>query len=194
MSVLEYSGALDVIRLNAQGRLDPGFGDGGIASYPSSAITPHLLTIDPEGRILLVGDNGSDFLLAQLDASGQPDTTFGAPGADGMVAVSFGSRISSATALDFESGGRILVAGTIGAADMEDDLALARLDDDGTLDASFGNGGLAITSTEIFATSVLTFDPQDRVVEALVGSDDVGQAAALVDRFLTADVAPRRPR
>ena len=82
------------------------------------------------------------------------------------------------------------MAGTVGAADMRFDPALAQLNGDGTLDTSFGNAGTAATSTEIFAASVLTFDPQDRVLQARVGSDNEDRSLAVAQRFLTANITP----
>ncbi|MFO0960099.1 MAG: Ig-like domain-containing protein [Isosphaeraceae bacterium] len=196
-----------VSRLDASGLLDPTFGSGGFASNNAlSFFSSRAMAIDPQGRILLAGDSDYDpdtfhstpprhMVLARFDASGLPDPGFSTGDQPGLVAVTFGSRRSTAMALSFQSGGKILVAGGVGAADGRWDLATARLDDNGTLDPSFGPGGTAITATEIFANgstspSTFAFDPAGKILEARCGTDDEDRPVNVVHRFRVADTTP----
>src|SRR5690349_15034421 len=63
----------------APGDLDPGFGSGGraviaFASPPSAATATAL---QPDGKIVLVGNAGRDVAVARLNPDGTLDTSFG---------------------------------------------------------------------------------------------------------------------
>ena len=102
--------------------------------------------LDAEGRILLAGYtyNGSDYdvVVVRMHPDGTLDTSFDA---DGIVQLdnlggSGGSDRAFSLAIDGE--GRILVAGRTFVAGHGDDLMVLRLRPDGSLDASFGDGGV----------------------------------------------------
>lgn len=130
--------------------LDPDFGSGGTVVLPvspgSNADEAFALVPDAEGRILIAGYSSvphQRMVVVRLDASGTPDPSFGGTG---IVALDVGVRArAQAIALDGE--GRIVVAGfgVLVPSGVEQFVA-ARLLDDGTLDASFGAGGVAATS------------------------------------------------
>lgn len=131
--------------LAANGDLDPSFGIGGITTAGVTQagfqlpVTPVVM---PGGRILTcapLGDNGAsgtDFLVTRYLANGGLDTTFSF---DGKVTVDFGGNNDQCNAIALQSDGKIVVVGTTNAAG-NSDFAIARLDADGTLDTSFGNG------------------------------------------------------
>ncbi len=72
------------------------------------------------------------------------DTSFGAP--NGYVTTSINSRQSAGNAIAVQMDGKIVVAG--GASDKSGSNALAvlRYNSDGTLDSTFGNGGMVLTT------------------------------------------------
>ncbi len=72
------------------------------------------------------------------------DTSFGAP--NGYVVTTVNSRQSSGNAIAVQSNGKIVVAG--GASDSHGNNALAvlRYNADGTLDSTFGSGGMVLTN------------------------------------------------
>jgi uncharacterized delta-60 repeat protein len=85
-------------------------------------------------------NNGTviDFGVARLNASdGSLDTSFGT---NGQVSIDFGSPAAVAHDLVVQPNGRIVVSGISGLTGSRD-FALARLNADGSLDASFADGG-----------------------------------------------------
>ncbi len=64
---------------------------------------------------------------------------------DGIVVLDAGSDLESANAVAIQADGKIVVAGLWGLAELE--TILLRFNDDGTLDADFGTGGIVITDT-----------------------------------------------
>ena len=73
-----------IVRINADGTADPGFGTGGFVdvSFPGSApVAGPALVADADGRITVFGISSSgEFLMARVLPSGAPDVTFGSNG------------------------------------------------------------------------------------------------------------------
>lgn len=72
-----------VLRLNANGTLDAGFGTDGIARIPTPAgihARGSSLVPEPDGRITVAGLQGGNLMLVRLLPSGLPDTSFGTEG------------------------------------------------------------------------------------------------------------------
>ena len=151
-----------VVRFTSSGLLDVSFGTNGKAIVPfnlgncptvANACDDAAYRVDlqADGKILLVGLAASSqtattftnaMAIARLTTSGIRDSTFGG---DGRVTLNFGS---GDTAFGFRArqlvdGQHILAVGgantTPGGTNL--DFALARLDDHGNLDTSFGVGG-----------------------------------------------------
>jgi len=103
----------------------------------------YAVTLDAEGRILTAGasHNGidSDICVTRFLPTGELDLSFGHGGA-AIYDSRFGEDKAYAIAQDVR--GRILIAGAIANA-RDTDLALIRLRDNGTLDTTFGKGGIA---------------------------------------------------
>lgn len=158
---------LSVIRILADGSIDGSFGEGGIAraGLGEDGDLANALVRDDQDRLVVVGalEPGAhtNFGVARFDADGVLDTTFGdfaAPprGTQG-VALRTGmthfpmaptsSFNEEATAVALQSDGRIVVAG-IGFAPEGNfhyqRFAIARLEEDGTIDAGFGDAGRII--------------------------------------------------
>ena len=104
-----------LVRYNANGTLDTGFGTGGIVitTIGSGFDIAYALDIQPDGRIVTAGssDNGSnfDFALVRYNANGTLDTGFGI---GGKVTTPIGNSNDYALALGIQSDGKIVVAGT----------------------------------------------------------------------------------
>jgi uncharacterized delta-60 repeat protein len=101
------------------------------------------VAITADGHILLAGSTlgaklDHDFLLLRYDAHGVVDSTFGD---HGVVKTDFGHGDDLAHALVLDAQGRIVVAGRAASGTVFD-FGLARYHPDGTLDTSFGSGGL----------------------------------------------------
>jgi uncharacterized delta-60 repeat protein len=132
-----------LVRLEPDGALDDTFGDGGKATASISSnggrdsvysLAAHQ--IGGETRIVAVGGEG-DFTIARFRASGTLDTSFGQ---GGKIEGVNGSTIGAARDVKIASDGKIVVAGH-----SQHDFAVARFDQSGVLDDSFGDGGTTIT-------------------------------------------------
>jgi uncharacterized delta-60 repeat protein len=129
------------------GCLDTAFGAGGkvTTDYTGQDDEISAILLQPDGKIIAVGTAGIgpvvgwSFALARYNADGSLDTTFGV---GGKVITNFSGNNDSASSGALQPDGKILVAGDVGFDPHNHDSALARYLSDGTLDSSFGTGGL----------------------------------------------------
>jgi uncharacterized delta-60 repeat protein len=130
--------------------LDASFdGDGKVTTAFGGDDT--AMALQPDGKIVLVGGSTSDFVLARYNADGSLDSTFDG---DGQVTTSILSGITeeSARGVAIQPDGKIVVAGYTGVfgrpgRPTEDrfDFAIVRYNANGSLDPSFGTGGIVNT-------------------------------------------------
>ncbi|WP_203789972.1 delta-60 repeat domain-containing protein [Paractinoplanes rishiriensis] len=126
------------------GSLDRTFGTGGkvTTDFLGAGDTADALIVQPDGKLVAAGSSGSDFGLARYHRNGSLDRTFGA---GGKVATDLGFD-DVAHALIRQPDGKLVAAGYTAASPEElPDFALARYHRDGSLDFSFGVGGLVRT-------------------------------------------------
>lgn len=125
---------LSVARLLPDGSLDASFGVGGIASVGAEGTSNgHDLALQRDGRIIAVGRSSGDFFAARFLSDGIPDWSFSS---GGWLHLDI-PTINGATSVEVQRDGRIVLAGG------QEDFVLARLLQDGSLDASFGDEGVA---------------------------------------------------
>jgi uncharacterized delta-60 repeat protein len=164
-----------VARYNTDGTLDNTFGSGGRVrtDFPGLAAVPSSVIIQPDGKIVVAGGAfplftfAGNFELVRYNPNGSLDTSFGN---NGIVTTTFPEG-SYASAVALQSDGKIVAAGTIfvdfiPGEPSNTDLALARYNQDGTPDATFGNGGQVTTDfvgMEDDAFSVL-IQPDGKIV------------------------------
>lgn len=147
-----------LLRLMPNGQLDPTFGKDDADGTPDGVVSMSLsdghdvanaLALLPDGRIVIAGttvaaDKSTNLAVARLKADGTLDPTFGQGDADGtpdgVVSVSLSAGNDVANAVALQSDGKILVAGSATAADQSTNIAVARLQPNGVLDATFGVG------------------------------------------------------
>ncbi|MGH8237526.1 MAG: Calx-beta domain-containing protein [Steroidobacteraceae bacterium] len=107
------------------------------------------MAIQRDGKIVMVGGSTSDFVLARYNTNGSLDTTFGT---NGKVTHSMltGSSEEIARAVAIQTDGKIVVAGHTGQfgrpgrpAGNRFDHAIVRYNANGSVDTTFGNGGVA---------------------------------------------------
>jgi uncharacterized delta-60 repeat protein len=123
------------------------------------------VAFDPEReKIVVVGTLAEmHVLVLRYEVNGLPDHNFGELG---IVTYSNQSR-SSGHAVAIQPDGRILVAGdTIVSAP---DLLVLRYEDSGTLDTTFGNGGVVIFDSELYYSDgavSMVFEPGGKIAIA----------------------------
>jgi uncharacterized delta-60 repeat protein len=141
------------------GDLDGSFGGGGkVMTNFGSDGDANSVAIDSRGRIVAAGGAGNpapQFALARYRPNGRLDPSFSG---DGLVTSDFGGTFP-ANSVAIDSHGKVVAAGGSFAGS-----ELARYKHDGSLDSSFGAGGLAATPG--FVARSVAIDRRDRVVVA----------------------------
>lgn len=138
------------------GSLDPRFGNGGYVEtrFPSWAFARRV-ALQPDGKIVVAGDSlqgdGDEFTLARYNPDGSLDRSFGTDGITNTPIPEPGPSWSAADALAIVPSGDILAGGPAGWDNGDvfgppSSFALARYTAAGTLDPSFGDGGIVQTT------------------------------------------------
>lgn len=163
-----------VARLRATGVLDPDFGSGGRVTLPGGGSLSTVL-VQPDRKIVVAGNaSGSAMMtVTRLLPNGALDPTFDG---DGTAVIDFGSLADLAAGAALQADGKIVVAGY--KQDGED-VAVARLNANGSPDATFGTAG-KVTIDFGIATfgNAVALAPSKRIVVAgqKTGNDDFAVA------------------
>ena len=144
-----------ILRYNTNGAPDMTFGSNGIANAGSGSAC--AMAIQPDGRIL-VANGGFD--VTRFEADGSLDASFGSGGHASTIVRGL------AYGMALQADGRIVVAGYAepvqgGGAF----IALVRYDSLGSLDLSFGSGGVVLSDLQGQARAV-TVQPDGRILTA----------------------------
>ncbi len=115
-------------RALSPGTLDPNFGSGGIVVTNGQQ---NATTVQPDGKILIGPAAG---VISRDLPNGAPDPSFGSNGT--LTLSTIGTLGTTFYESALQSDGKIVLAGVQGVG-----LIMARLNPDGTLDTSFGDGG-----------------------------------------------------
>ena len=156
----------------APGDLDPSFdGDGMRTLGALAGDVARAVLVQPDGKLVIAGYGNANFAVARLNPDGSSDTSFDG----GMSGADFGG-IDFAEAAVLQPDGKIVLAGH---TDMNLDIAVARFNPDGSLDASFDPGGTDGPGKKIFgygsfdiANAVLV-QPDGKIVVAGTGNNNV---------------------
>lgn len=172
-------------RLDKNGKLDATFGaDGNADGTPDGVVQVSFgngddavdaIAIQQDGKIVVAGDttsntgNGSqNMVVARVNANGSLDATFGAGTADGtpdgVVSLSLGAGNDEAKAVAIQANGKIVIAGNTIGSDNSSNIAVARLNGDGSLDATFGVGNADGTPDGVVAVSLSNGDDKAKAV------------------------------
>jgi uncharacterized delta-60 repeat protein/CSLREA domain-containing protein len=162
-----------IVRYSADGRLDTSFGDGGrvITDFGRDE-TLNGLALQPDGKIIVVGTSGDDIALARYNANGSLDGSFDG---DGKLVLDLGAgRSDYGRDLALQSDGKIIVVGHSFAGTTQRDLVVLRLNNNGSLDNTFGVGGVALLN---FANRTVrgegvTLQANGKIVVAGIYQDD----------------------
>lgn len=144
------TGDFALVRYLANGGLDPSFGTGGKVTTDFGGLddVATALLRQPDGKLVVVGLSGSGwnyrFAAARYLANGTLDSTFGTGGT--VLTNLYSSSIGGARAVALQSDGRIVVAGGAYSTAAGWQFATVRYLANGTLDSSFGAGGIVLSS------------------------------------------------
>jgi len=174
------AGIHTVARLRPNGHRDRSFGKRGVIRLESGAYAGRksyvargssAVAVGTKGDVYLAGAACSDtpsfscdFAISRLTKTGELDQSFGQ---GGTARIGFEEPVSRALSIAITAGGRIVVGGT--TCDGHCEFALARLDRNGELDPSFGNGGKVVSSSGggcDFPFQGMALDSRDRIVLA----------------------------
>jgi uncharacterized delta-60 repeat protein len=172
--------SVELVRYLANGTLDTSFAENGkvITSLGFEKAGIQTLALQSDGRIVAAGgtditssmttSSSSDFLLLRYLPDGQLDPSFGQNGkvlTDFFPAVEGSIEVATSLAIQFD--GKLIAAGH--AVSQEGGFALARYHVDGSLDTSFAENGLALTTIsdyEFDRSEAISLKPDGKIVAA----------------------------
>lgn len=156
------------------GDLDPTFGTGGtlMTDINRSTDLAQAVALQADGKLVVVGQtyknndySTEDFAVARYNTDGTLDTTFGR---GGKVRTDFPGLAAVPSSVVIQSDGKIVVAG--GAFPLftfAGNFEVVRYNPNGSLDTSFGNGGIVTTT---FPEGSYAFDvalqPDGKIIAA----------------------------
>ncbi len=157
-------------RYLANGTLDASFGSGGkvITAFSNRDDVVNAMALQADGKLLLAGscNNGTtdDVCALRYEINGALDASFGS---GGKLITVVGSAYSAARAVALQPDGKFLVAAQC-LTGTKNDFCTLRYNANGTLDTSFGSGGIRVTSVgsgNDYLTSI-TLQPDDKLILA----------------------------
>jgi uncharacterized delta-60 repeat protein len=152
-----------MLRFLPNGQLDTSFGTNGLAT--GILVEANALAVQPNGQIItsgvnLAGPTTSPVVgFTRLNANGTVDTTFGTDGTT-TIPVTLAGRATDVgpAAMLVQPDGKILVTGSAsvqtGRRTGVTDGVIARLNANGTLDTTFGTGGVTLITANRFPTGL----------------------------------------
>ena len=173
-----------IVRFNADGSLDTGFGNGGRVQIDLSGNGSYDNAANgvqqPDGKLLIAGwaattvSLGGRLALLRLNTDGSLDTTFGTGGKTLLSTGSFASGLD----VFLQDDTTILLAGY--ALNTDSDFVFARFSANGALDTSYGSGGVAAIDGHSSETMTRAIRQADGKIVA-VGSSSGSMVAARVN-------------
>ncbi len=162
-----FGNAITVTRLNPDGTIDAGFGDGGTGGVDLGGLERAFgVALQRDGKIVIAGDRfppgggARDVLVARLTAGGSPDLAFGV---NGSRVIDSGGE-DGATAVTLQPDGKIVLAGSAGPGSA---FAVTRLNPNGSDDDSFdGDGTSLLDFGAVNAADALALQPDGKIVVA----------------------------
>lgn len=149
-----FPGDFGVARYRSNGRLDPSFGDGGkvvtaFTDDPDLVDAAWATVARPNGGVFAIGDTcDADYIVCDIAvaaylADGSLDESFGD---DGLVTTDSGrfSTLAWPPSAILQPDGKLVVGGVAINDDESVDQVLVRYNTDGSLDDTFGTGGITI--------------------------------------------------
>ncbi|MCX6256782.1 MAG: T9SS type A sorting domain-containing protein [Bacteroidia bacterium] len=157
-----YGSWYSIVRYNPDGTIDSTFNGTGIVSTgvmgQSNERCAYSIALQEDGKILVTGGMSSayQFILDRYNMDGTPDITFGNSGR----VQGYGYNYDLAIRPD----GKIITCG--GTHDVQtSQILLCRFNTNGTLDSSFGTGGVTLTNTGTYTyANSLKLQPDGKIL------------------------------
>jgi uncharacterized delta-60 repeat protein len=128
-----------LVRYNTDSSLDTSFGAGGVVTEAEGTTdhTINAIAIQPDGKIVAAGDDGSGVAVRRYNGDGS---------VDGSWIATSNSGITGGNALAIQPDGAIVVAGTVPIDSGNSGAGLFRLTSSGVRDSSFDGGAIKVVS------------------------------------------------
>jgi uncharacterized delta-60 repeat protein len=152
------NGSFALVRYMPDGSRDPSFGGGDgvvLRGFGRFFDNCNAVAIQADGKIVAAGarslsDTGNDFAVMRFNTDGSLDASFDGDGKQ-AIDLTTGFRedlLDEAQGVAVQADGKIVLGGTTqhGPPDFGRGFALARLNVNGSLDASFGSGGTVLSA------------------------------------------------
>lgn len=176
-----YDGVINQIALSrylANGNIDTSFGNNGTVLTPVGTYLENEsneVKVLNNGKILVAASNGIllseldfDFAIVRYNSNGTLDSGFGT---NGILLSDFNSVSNEARSLQIQSDNKFIVAGTINgdAVSVNPNFAIARYNENGSKDTSFGVNGLVSVNFGAVSNNLLL--SEDRIECIKIQSD-----------------------
>ncbi len=182
---------LATARYLSSGALDTSFGGTGKILTTIGAYNDELnsIAIQSDGKIVGVGQSFvkiakklvGRLLIVRFNANGTLDSTFGS---SGKVLLNLGGS-DYAAGVVIRTDGKIVVAGySLSTTNSNSTTATVRLNTNGSMDSSFGAGGVVLTTVlaRSYGNSV-TVDSNDKTIVGGTAHDNLGNSWIMVVRY-----------
>jgi uncharacterized delta-60 repeat protein len=147
---------------------DPSFGDGGKLTTAGIGGSNSAMTLQKDGKIVMVGGGFTGFVAARYNADGSIDPGFGSGGSV-TLDLSGGQLQQRALGVAVQPDDKLVVVGeTLRAAGTRGQFTfgLLRFSADGSLDPSFGSGGQVVDAPVVGSAFAVAIQPDGKIVVA----------------------------
>jgi uncharacterized delta-60 repeat protein len=178
-----FTNDLAVALVDTGGALHPSFGvEGvGIADLHGGYDVANAVVRQPDGKLVAAGSADNEMALARYLSSGKLDPSFG-DGGRAVLHLPDGAGFGAFTALSLLPDGRLVAVGD----PLERGVLVARFLSDGSLDPTFGDGGLARSYVRVSAHSALAL----RADGTIVVGGDAARGFGLIRYLPTGELDP----
>jgi uncharacterized delta-60 repeat protein len=186
---------IGLVRYTSTGALDTTFGTDGITNTTFAGFTfdPFGFAVQKNGDILVAGEAISsagriEFGLARYTSNGILDATFGT---GGLVTTLVGTRVDVPTAMLLQPNGKIVMAGFEVAQEgvAPGKMSMVRYNSNGSLDATFGTGGISLVTDTITGPEALALLSNGDYLA--VGQNGSGKTGVIVELNSKGVLQPR---
>ena len=178
-----------VARFNADGSLDTTFGKAGYSGldFDNSADYVNDLVVQSDGKILVLGSSSKtvggvykqEFALARFNADGSLDTGFGTGGTVVLDPAPGSNDFGQIQTAILQTGGKIVLVGDTSGASGSNNVTLVRLNPNGSVDTSYGSGGIARPDLPYASNLVATALSDGRIAVSGQASDPTNNTTSI---------------